>query len=105
MEIVIWNTRLEKFIDSLDKDSVLRVLKTINLLKKFGNKISMPDSKSLGNGLFELRIVGRSNIRILYVFHNNKSYLIHGFIKKIWKINIRDIKYARNTQKEIKLLA
>ncbi len=105
MEIIIWNNRLEKFIDGLDRDTLLRVLKTINLLKKFGNKISMPDSKSLGDGLFELRIVGRNSIRILYVFQDNKAYLVHGFVKKVWKINVRDIKYARDIQKEIKLLA
>lgn len=101
MEVIIWNQKLEKFIDSLDRETSSRVFKTFRLLKKLGNRISMPDSKSLGGGLFELRIVGKTHIRVLYIFHNNKAYLIHGFIKKVWRITGKDIDYARNIQKEI----
>jgi len=101
MEVVMWNHKIEKFINDLDRDNNLRVLKTIRLLIHMGNKISMPDSKSLGKGLFELRIVGRVNIRIIYTFHNNKAYMMHGFVKKVWKINKRDINYAREIQKEV----
>ncbi len=104
MEIIIWNQKTEKFIRDLEKDSQSRVYKTIRILKELGNRISMPDSKSLEKGLFELRIVGRSHIRILYVFHKDKAYLIHGFIKKVWKITTKDINYARRIQKEIEKL-
>jgi phage-related protein len=61
----------------------------------------MPDSKSLGKGLFELRTLGKNQIRILYIFHDNKVYIIHGFIKKAWKISIKDISYARRIQNEV----
>ena len=65
----------------------------------------MPDSKSLGKGLFELRTQGRIKVRMLYMFHNNKAYLIHGFVKKAWKISLKDNKYARRIQKEVIELA
>ncbi|KKW09477.1 MAG: hypothetical protein UY44_C0001G0042 [Candidatus Kaiserbacteria bacterium GW2011_GWA2_49_19] len=105
MEIIIWNQKLEKFIKDLDKDTYLRVLKTVRLLMELGNWIHMPDSKSLGKGLFELRTVGKSHVRLLYIFHKDKAYLVHGFIKKAWKISTKDIEYARHIQKDIVKLA
>ena len=105
MEVIIWHQKTEKFIKELERDTYTRVLKTVNLLMKLGNKVSMPDSKSLGKGLFELRTVGRSHVRILYIFHKNKAYIVHGFVKKVWRINSRDIDYARYIQKEIIRLA
>ncbi|MEK7184661.1 MAG: type II toxin-antitoxin system RelE/ParE family toxin [Patescibacteria group bacterium] len=105
MEVIMWNHRTEKFILDLDREVYLRVLKTIHLLIEQGNTIAMPDSKSLGKGLFELRIVGKSHVRLLYIFHKNKAYIIHGFIKKAWRINSRDIDYARKIQEKIIELA
>jgi len=61
----------------------------------------MPDSKSLGKGLFELRTHGKIKVRVLYIFHKDKIYIIHAFIKKAWKINTRDVDYARKIQSEI----
>lgn len=101
MEIVDVNNRIRKFMDELDKPTLVRVKKTINLLNRLGHQIEMPDSKSLGGGLFELRTLGKIQIRILYIFHKDKAYLLHIFIKKFWKINIKDIEYARRIQKEI----
>jgi phage-related protein len=63
--------------------------------------LDMPDSKSLNKGLFELRTQGKIKVRILYIFNQNKAYIIHGFIKKSWKIGIHDINYARKIQKDI----
>lgn len=67
--------------------------------------LGMPDSKSLGKGLFELRTIGKKQVRILYIFHNNKAYIVHGFIKKAWRISLNDISYARRIQKEVVGLA
>ena len=96
---------MQRFINDLDRITSSRVNKTINSLERFGYLLDMPDSKSLGNGLFELRTLGKRQVRILYVFHNNKAYILHGFIKKAWGISLKDISYARNIQKEIMRLA
>ncbi len=104
MEIIFWNEKVDDFINDLDRITSSRVRMTIKALEKFGYLLGMPDSKSLGKGLFELRTLGKNQIRILYIFHN-KAYIIHGFIKKAWKISLRDINYARRIQKEIIRLA
>jgi phage-related protein len=101
MEIIYWNEKVDDFINDLDRITSSRVRKTMTALEKFGHLLEMPDSKSLGKGLFELRTLGKNQIRILYVFHNNKAYIVHGFIKKTWKISTKDINYARRIQKEV----
>ncbi|MEK7463895.1 MAG: type II toxin-antitoxin system RelE/ParE family toxin [Patescibacteria group bacterium] len=105
MEVIYYNEKVKGFIRSLDAISASRTRKTIGLLEEYGNLIGMPDSKSLGGGLFELRTLGKKKVRILYIFHNGKVCIIHGFIKKAWKIDVKDIKYARRVQKEINKLA
>lgn len=105
MEIVTSNPKIKTFIQGLDHITSGRVLKSIELLEEHGSLIAMPDSKSLGKGLFELRTQGKVKVRVLYIFHNNKAYLIHAFIKKTWKIPFKDINYARHMQKEIMALA
>lgn len=46
-----------------------------------------PLSKPIGDGLYELRHVGRLNTRIFYFFaHDKRIILVHGFLKKGRKI-------------------
>jgi len=89
----------------LDIEVWTRVDRMIKALETVGYLIEMPDSKSLGKGLFELRIQGKIQVRILYMFKNNKAYILHGFIKKTWKISRKDIEYGRRIQKEVNELA
>ena len=105
MEIIFWNPKVDEFIKELDRITISRVIKLIRALEKYGHLLDMPDSKSLGKGLFELRTQGKRKVRILYIFHINRAYIVHGFVKKAWKINIRDMVYARRVQKQIVELA
>ena len=105
MEIIYWNERIEKFIKNLDPETSMRVDRTREVLERVGHFIAMPDSKSLGRGLFELRIHGKKQVRIIYLFNNGRAYIIHGFIKKTGKISLRDMEYARKIQKEVMGLA
>ena len=105
MEIIFWNEKVDKFINNLDDLAISRVRHCLRLLKEYGHLLDMPDSKGLGKGLFELRTQGKMKVRILYIFHNNRAYVIHGFIKKAWKISLKDIDYARRIQKEVMELA
>jgi len=101
MEIILWNKKIDQFIVSLDEVTSARTIELIDHLKEYGHLLDMPDSKSLGKGLFELRTQGKLKVRILYIFHKGQAYIIHGFVKKAWKISLKDINYARRIQKEI----
>jgi len=105
MEIIYWNKKVGEFIKDLDRITISRVIKSIRALGAYGHLLDMPDSKSLGKGLFELRTQGKRKVRILYIFHKNRACIVHAFVKKAWKINIRDIVYARRVQKQIVELA
>ena len=94
MKIEIFNDSVEKFIRSLEKDTIARVIHTIELLEKFGNKLGLPHSKMVSRGIFELRIHSSQNVRIFYAFSKNKVILLHGFIKKTSKIPKKEINIA-----------
>ena len=94
MEIRIFDISLEKFIKSLQKPTTARVLRTIDLLEKFGQKLGPPHTKKISARLFELRVPGKQEVRIFYSFHKSQIFLLHDFIKKSQKIPQREIKIA-----------
>lgn len=53
--------------------------------------LGMPYSKQIGKGLYELRVRGSQEVRILYTFHSNKAYVVHVFVKKTQKTPHREI--------------
>ena len=75
---------VKDIIRSLDVKMKAKTLKTIELLENSGTALREPYSKSLGNGVFELRIKQGSDItRVLYFFYvGNKAVLTNGFTKK-----------------------
>lgn len=98
MEIRYYSDDIEKFISSLDKKSGAGIDRLILFLYKCGNEIKMPYSKPLGGGLFELRKLGKKQIRIIYCFHNNEAFILHIFEKKNNKINKVDLEFAKQRQ-------
>ncbi len=100
MEVNFSHNNIEEFILHLDNATAARVYKILSKLEAYGNKIRMPDSKSLGDGLFELRVLGAKQVRILYTFHHNQAVILHIFIKKTWGIPRRELEYARNVLKQ-----
>jgi len=94
MVIRIFDASLEKFIKSLQKPIIAKVLRTIDLLEEFGQKLGPPHTKKISANLFELRIPGKQEVRIFYYFHKSQIFLLHGFVKKSQKIPQREIKIA-----------
>ncbi|MBI3888674.1 type II toxin-antitoxin system RelE/ParE family toxin [Candidatus Nomurabacteria bacterium] len=99
MEIKNFSTDIDKFILNLDFTVSSRINKTLALLKELGNQVEMPYSKSLGNGLFELRISGKIPIRIIYCFHENCAILLNAFVKKQDKLPKKELDLAKKRQK------
>ncbi len=95
MEVIFFDEAVETFLTKLEKITIAKVLRTIDLLGRFGNQLGMPHSKSVGSKLFELRIRGRQEIRLLYTFNNNKAFVLHGFIKKSQKTPQKELIIAK----------
>ena len=94
MNIRFFDSHLEKFIYSLDEATTAKILRTIDLLEMFGNQLTLPHSKKVQARLFELRILGKQQIRIFYTFHKDKAFLLHGFVKKSNQIPKKELSLA-----------
>lgn len=94
MEIETINKNIDNFLKSLEPAIKARTLRIIDLLSDYNYKLGLPYSKSLHDGLFELRIIGKKQIRIIYCFHKQKIYLLHSFFKKQNKISKKDLSLA-----------
>ncbi len=49
MEIKFFDNLLEKFISNLEKPTIAKILRTIDLLESFGQQLTMPHSKKVDN--------------------------------------------------------
>jgi phage-related protein len=60
-----------------------------------------PLSKTIGEGLFELRHVGKLNTRVLYFFAKEQRIIaVHGIRSKSQRISERDINVALERKKD-----
>lgn len=65
----------------------------------------MPNAQPIGGGVYELRVRGKQEVRVLYIFVKaNNIYLLHGFIKKSQKISSRDLGIVFIRKKEVDYL-
>lgn len=96
MEVIFFNSKLEKFLLSIDRDSSNKSYRQIKLLKTFGNQLRMPYSKQISNNLYELRVRGRQEVRLFYCFYQKQAIIVHIFIKKSQKTPQKEIILAKN---------
>jgi phage-related protein len=95
---------VEKFIESLPKETIAKSLKTIQLLERFDRNLGMPHVKKISGRIFELRIFGKQKVRIFFVFHGPKIILVHGFIKKTQKIPKNEMEVVHKRIKALDLI-
>ena len=98
-------TVVEDFIRSLQPATQAKLLRQLNMLEEFGPMLSMPHAKPIGNGLYELRVRGKQEIRIFHIFAKNSTiYLLHGFLKKTQAIPHKELRLADKRKIEIEKL-
>lgn len=101
MEVHYYNQKIISFIELLGNDRRSDVYKNVNVLKEFGYEIGLPYSRSLGQGLYELRSVN-FGVRLFYIFYQNNALVLHAFIKKQNKIPKKELDLARKRQKMLR---
>lgn len=87
---------VKDFVDSLSEKQKVKIFRIFMLLEKYGLPSIIPHTKKLtGTPLWEIRILGQDNIRIIYITVKNDQILVlHGFIKKKQKTPSKDIATA-----------
>ena len=101
MKIIYYTTKsgknpVREFLDSLQKRDKAKIFKIFQNIELYGLLSILPHVKKLAETPFwEIRVLGQSNIRVLYVSITNESILIlHGFLKKTQKTPNNEIKTA-----------
>ncbi len=92
----------EEFILSQDVKMRAKLFRLLELLEEKGNTLREPYSKSLDDGIFEIRAKQGNNItRVLYFFYiGNKIILTNGFVKKSPKTPPSEIALAKKYRAE-----
>ena len=93
---------VREFLLSLDRKMLAKVVREIELLSVNGPDLREPYSKSLGDGIFELRTkIGTDITRVLYFFVvGRKIILTNGFVKKTDRTPRAEIDLARKYRDE-----
>jgi phage-related protein len=91
-------------IESWPVDVLADYARLVELLVEHGPDLRLPYSRSMGQGLFELRPHGRSGAgRAMYCFVVGKRIVVvHAFIKKTRQTPDSDLKIARRRIKELR---
>lgn len=90
--------RGEKFVkEFIDKQSPAvkgKYIGMIDFLEEYGPFLSGKYTKKLRKDLYELRITGKEQIRVLYTVQKRKIVLLHAFKKKTRRTPLKEIKTA-----------
>ena len=92
----------DEFVMSLSPKLRAKLLRDVDLLEQFGNRLREPYSKHLDDGIFELRSKLASDItRTFYFFFDGNNIIItHGFVKKTEKTPQSEIKRAKDYRQD-----
>lgn len=90
-------------IEDWPVDVLADYARLVELLIEHGPNLRLPHSRSMGDGLFELRPHGRSGIgRAMYCFLlGRRVVVVHAFIKKTQQTPDKELKIARKRVKEL----
>lgn len=97
---------VKDFLDSLSVKQQAKVLRIITAIRSYGLSSVIPHIKKLqGYPLWEIRILGRDNIRVIYIVADRESILLlHGFMKKQQKTSPSDLALAMDRYNQWKSL-
>lgn len=84
-----------EFIKKQQPTAIAKIVHLIDLLETHGSMLMMPHAKRLEKALYELRVRGKEEIRIIYAFKGKIIYLLHCFKKQTQKTPVKEIAIAR----------
>lgn len=99
-----FNKTVQDDILNLPKSLLARYLKSTDMMLIHGSNLGHPHTKSLGDGLFELRLKGKDGIaRVFYCTKiNQEIIMLNSYVKKSQKIPKNILKTTLIRLKEVK---
>ncbi len=92
------NAPVDEYITGLEGTAATKAAALVKLLESLGHELRLPHSRSLGEGLYELRDVG-TGVRLFYVLlPENRAVLLDGMTKKRDDIPAATMKRLRSLQ-------
>lgn len=89
------------FLISLPESLRAKVTRLLDILEKYGHLLSMPYVKKIDSKIWELRVLGKKQYRILYAVKDKEAVILHWFMKKTNKTPSREIKLANKRLTEL----
>jgi phage-related protein len=102
--VTFYNDRVEADILALPAGFVARFIRYAERMEVFGPDLGMPHTRSMGGGLFELRIKAAEGIaRVFYcTVVDRRIVFLHQFVKKSEKTPLKELEISRHRMKEMK---
>lgn len=82
------------FIKSLDNKISAKIFRMLEMLDEVGMYLDPTKLKKVNQEIYELRVVGKLQVRIFCCFKNDLIYILHGFVKKTQKIPKNELQIA-----------
>lgn len=89
---------VKEFIEFLSERQQRKITRVLSYIEEYGLITAIPHVKKLTDSpLWEIRILGQDNIRVLYAsVHSGSILLLHGFVKKSQATSRKEIETALN---------
>jgi phage-related protein len=102
--ITYYSESVQNEILAMPAGFLARFLKYTDRMELYGPDLGMPHTRSIGQGLFELRLKSAEGIaRVFYcTVIGRKIMMLHQFTKKAEKTPSRELATARRRLKEVK---
>ena len=100
------NNPVKEFINSLDTKINAKILKILYYIENYGlESVSSYIKKLSGYPLWEIRVLGKINVRIIFALYEKGTvWVLHGFIKKTNKTPKNGLTVALNRYNKWKYL-
>ncbi|QTA93443.1 type II toxin-antitoxin system RelE/ParE family toxin [Desulfonema magnum] len=102
-EIYYYNEKVQNEIDSWPVSIRAVYARITERIIVFGPNLGLPLTRSMGDGLFEIRAKGREGIGRAFfcTVIGSKVIILHSFIKKSQKTPVNELRIARKRMKEV----
>ncbi|WP_175901431.1 type II toxin-antitoxin system RelE/ParE family toxin [Burkholderia seminalis] len=103
-EIRFFDERVEVGVASLPATLLARFLVLADRMEQYGPNLGEPHPRSMGNGLYEMRLTGAEGIARVFccAIVGRRIVMLHCFVKKTPKTPLKELETARRRLKEVR---